>query len=384
MKSRKIITLICFVVIAFSGCSSLGGNKTKPKSIITKKVTTITVDDVQPIVETTILSKDTLANKTESSTVITNTETTTTTTKSTISLDIVTKPETTTTIQTSTPEITTSTFESSIEEHQYTNEGISKLPESIMSVVQYWQGIYPQMNIGVGIYSLDGKSGYEYNANTPINGACTIKAAYAHYVLEECEKQNIDIWAEENYMVFKARHNDPDGSGNIKYTAYGTQYSIGYLINLLLGVSDNVAFNMLEDRFPISSFYQYNTSIGGECDWLKWGRATVQQRKNEWIAIYNYINSGSKYSEILREDLTGTGFCYIAEGMYNWHNYLHKSGWTDENPDYPASGDCAIIDNEYLIIVMTEDWSAGTGRIDAIRGIAAATESYYYDNGGIF
>ena len=36
------------------------------------------------------------------------------------------------------------------------------------------------------------KSDYEdfIIANTPINGACTIKAAYAHYVLEECEKKN--------------------------------------------------------------------------------------------------------------------------------------------------------------------------------------------------
>ena len=237
------------------------------------------------------------------------------------------------------------------------------------------------MNIGVGIYSLDNMSGYEYNTNFPINSACTIKAAYALFVLKECEKRGDDIWTKQ--LTYMPKHYD-SGSGNIKNEKYGTTHTIAKLVNLLLSVSDNVAYNMLLDEYTLNDFYISNSAIGGESDWAKWGRATVNQRKNEWIAIWNYVNSGSQYSQVLRDDLTGTQFAYFVEGMQGWHSYMQKSGWTDDCYEYPATGEAAIIDDSYLIVVLTEDYSYGSGHIDVLQSIGGAVENFIYVNGYIF
>ena len=261
------------------------------------------------------------------------------------------------------------------------NYGIVELPSSIMDTVEYWQTIYPNMSIGVGLYSLEGTSGYEYNAYTPINSACTIKAAYALFVLKEAEKRDIDIWS--TYLTYEQRHSDPDGSGDINlYGYYGNQYSIADLIRLLLQVSDNVAYNMLLDVFTLNDFYMFNSSIGGQCDWSKWGAATVNQRKNEWVEIWNYINSGSLYSQVLREDLTGTQYAYFLQGMQNWHSYMQKSGWTENSPNYPATGEVAIIDDSYILVVLTQDYTYSYGHIDVVQSIGGAVESYWYTNSG--
>ncbi len=252
--------------------------------------------------------------------------------------------------------------------------GFHPLPEDIMNEVYVWQQIYPNMDIGVGIYSLDGESGYQYNEDCYINSACTIKAAYAMYVLKKCEADNIDIW--NTFLTYEERHYDPDGSGQIVlYANFGQQYCIGDLIYYLLRVSDNAAYSMLLEMFPLNDFYIENSKIGGENDGQKWGKATVQQRKNEWLEVYNYANSNSGYSNVLLNNMCGTPYAYLLNSMKDYHYYLHKSGWSDSYT-YPSAGDCAIIDDQYLIIVLTQDYSTGSGHIDCVEAIGRAAENY--------
>lgn len=262
----------------------------------------------------------------------------------------------------------------------FTTETIGELPESILSTVEYWKTVYPNMTIGVGLYSLDGSTSFEYNSKKLINSACTVKAAYALYVLKECQRRGIDIWA--TFLTYQSWHSDPDGSGDIQlYASYGAQYSIADLVRLLLQVSDNVAYNMLLEQFPLNDFYVENSALGGQNDWSKWGQATVQQRKNEWLEIWNYVNSSAWYAQVLREDLTGTQYAYFLQGMQNWHNYMQKSGWTENTPDYPATCEAAIIDDSYLLIVMTQDATCDYGHIDVLQSIGGAVETYWYSIG---
>lgn len=269
-------------------------------------------------------------------------------------------------------------------QNTFTSETLMALPESIMSTVEYWKTVYPNMTIGVGLYSLDGTKGYEYNSKTLINSACTIKAAYALYVLKECERRGIDIWS--TFLTYQEWHSDPDGSGDIQlYASYGAQYSIADLVRLLLQVSDNVAYNMLLEQFPLNEFYVENSALGGQSDWSKWGKASVQQRKNEWLEIWNYVNSSAWYAQVLREDLTGTQYAYFLQGMQNWHNYMQKSGWTEENPEYPATCEAAIIDDSYLLVVLSEDYSDyKMGHIDVLQSIGGAVENFWNTQNGYY
>lgn len=262
-----------------------------------------------------------------------------------------------------------------------TTDKTEQPPSEIYDVVKSYENIYPNMRIGVGIYSLNGSKKYEYNAHEFYNGACTIKAPYACYVLVTCEKEGIDIYSET--IEYEERH-QIGGSGVIQYSTIGTEYTIEYLLSVLLSESDNDAYMMLLDKFPLEDFYKYNISIGGQNDGAQWGRASVVQRKNEWLNIYKYITSDSQYSYTLRQMLTGTQYAYLCYYSAYWHNYLHKSGWTEDTTYYPAAADCMILDDSYLIIVMTEDQSIGSGRIDAIASIGRAIEDYIGTYGSLF
>lgn len=284
--------------------------------------------------------------------------------------------ENTNTINT-TETITTTTMSKTSEAVEWI--GFQDLPDNILVEVNAQKAVYPGMNISMGIFSLDGSKGYVYNPNEELSAACTIKAAYAMYVMQVCEKNDINIWSEYITYEYGMRN---DGSGIIKNQPYGTQYTIAELLQLLLSISDNTAYNILVSQFTLQDYQVFLNSIGGQNLYgLQYGCASVLQRKNEWIAIYNYINSGSLYSDVLRQYLTGTYYCYLVNGMNGLHSYMHKSGWSDGDM-YNSASDCAIIDNNYLLIVLTQDYSTGIAHIDVVNALGRATEIYADSIGG--
>ena len=243
----------------------------------------------------------------------------------------------------------------------------------ILSTIKNFETEYVGTNIGMGIYSLDGTPLFEYNTYSPISGACTVKAPYAAYVLSCCEAEGIDIYSEK--LTYKAEMKN-DGSGNIKYNAIGSEYTIAYLLTQLLSVSDNTAYNILVSRFSLTGYQTFLNSIGGQQLYgLQYGTTTVEQRKNEWLAIYNYINSGRLYSYTLQQMLTNTAYCYLVQGMYNSHNYMHKSGWCSGS-SYTSASDCAIIDNSYLVIVLSQDYLTGTAHTDIVNVLGREAEIF--------
>lgn len=260
-------------------------------------------------------------------------------------------------------------------------KNIREVPDSILEAIQYWENIYPGIQIGFGLYNLDGSSGYEYNAHTPINSACTIKAAFAWYVLVKCEETSVDIYSTS--IQYLPGYKDLGTSIISDTGTFYDWYTIDELLRLMLGESDNTAYTMLRSEFPINEMFQMIAPIGGQSDWNMWGSASVYQRKNEWINIYKYINSGSQYSDTLRGYLTNTNYCYLAEWMSGWHSYMHKSGWTDDEMTYPACNDCVIIDDSYLIVVMTQDYANPEyGHIDVVQSLGYYAETYYNMYGG--
>lgn len=275
------------------------------------------------------------------------------------------------------------------------NKGIQDLPYVLKQYVDSCISQYPGLHIGCGIFSLDGTCGYGYNLNEEIYSACTIKAPYAMYVLKECEKQGINIW-QTKLKYTQNMYNG--GSGIIKNGPVNTEYSIGYLLSVLLKISDNTAYNVLVSRFGLWGYQNFLNEFGGQNLYgSQYGRASANQRKNEWVEIIKYINSGSAYAQVLKEDLTGiraynpaigtmqidpnrSQYCYLVEWMKHDHEYLHKSGWSWG--DYMSACDCAVIDNQYIIIMMTADYATGLSRTDILRGFGSTVEAYVDSVGG--
>jgi len=399
MKRHGFIALISiamFLVTCTCSCSINGKIENNSSSIY--KDTSETINSAEEDTKTEVAEKVTNCIESETSTstttqLVVTTQTTTLTTDTSTSTSTTTKAaETSTTLimhttsmlaETQNIVVQTETSKANTEEQitqiSTVSAGIYELPQRIKDELTYQKNKYPGMKIGVGIYSLDGSIGYVYNKDAVISAGCTIKAPYAMYVLKECEKQGIDIWNETLTYQYGMKN---DGSGEIKNAPYGTEYTISYLLKMLLGISDNTAYNILISKFPLSEYQTFINQYGGQkLNGYQYGAASVEQRKNEWVAIYKYINSNSLYSKTLRDYLTNTRYCYLTEWMSGSHNYLHKSGWNDSKT-YTTAADCAIIDNNYLIIVITQDYTTGVAHTDVVKSIGVATEKYVNTLGG--
>lgn len=410
MKRRSIALSaeVALLSIVITGCANFQTSESsvgeRPTSSVTTEPTetVVVITDVAPTT-TSVLTTTTVATTFSETT--TKAQTTSTTTQPTNLAETTTAPEPTTEVTTivSTAEVetlvnppmpteptvtstTTTTAAPVVTEAPVIpaipQTGIQELPTELMQIVQKYQLLYPKMSIGVGIYSMDGNSGYEYNATQLFNGACTIKAAYSLFVCSYCDEHDIDITTEQLYYTSAHHHG---GSGVIHDWGYDKWYSVHDLLKYLCDVSDNDAMKLLISRFPMSDFYNFIIPLGGESDRANWngGRASVQQRRNEWLAIYNYINSDAPNADNLRKFLTNTQYCYLVKGMQYVPTYMHKSGWCDSY-SYPSAADAAIIQNRtgtYLMVVMTQDYSTGNGHTDAIAELGNAIDDYFYSPG---
>ena len=282
----------------------------------------------------------------------------------------------TTDIQTETAEEIQCETDNVVEETAFDDSTFEELFNTsvLTDAIEECQEKYPFIEIGMGVYGLDGSPLFEYNPNSCISGACTIKAPYAMFVLKRCEELEIDIYSETIVYTEDLRN---DGSGIIKNSEDGTEYTIFECLSLLLSISDNTAYNMLTTRFPLGDFQTYLYGIGGQSNaYLQYGAPTVTERKNEWLEIYNYINSGSKYSETLRSMMSNTQYAYMVEGMHNWHSYLHKSGWCSGS-DYTSASACGIIEDDYLLAILTADYSTGEAHTDVVKRLGLAAEQFW-------
>lgn len=212
-------------------------------------------------------------------------------------------------------------------------------------------------NISLIAWRKDGTKAVSYNTSQTYFSACTIKAGY---ILNICKIIDSGMVDENTLITYESKHYHK-GSGQIKYSEYGTQYSIKTLINLCLSISDNVAYEMLIDYFGFTEYNAMVDQLG--CSSIRlssmWAsKAKVKDYVVIWNEIYNYLESGAKMSSLLKESCTNTPFNYGTETLKEGVDYSHKSG--DNFGNSPAYNDAGIVweDNAYIYAVFTR--SEGT------------------------
>ena len=159
------------------------------------------------------------------------------------------------------------------------------------------------------IVSLDDGMSIGYNVDKRYQTASSIKAPFALSIQREIAKGNIDG---NMLLTYQERHHSI-GSGVVKNSEFGTQFTVNELIKYSLHESDNVAHIMLHNYLGVRVHNQHMNNLGAGVLALSpsspWGFITPRSSALVWQDIYNFAI----------EDPEGVKFMNIlANGKYNY------------------------------------------------------------------
>lgn len=239
----------------------------------------------------------------------------------------------------------------------------------LQSMIDHYKVKYDGLRIGVGIYSLsESKYLYRNNVNAQISCGCTVKAAYAAYVLQQCTKYGYDL---DSTMIMYRDYMMNTGSGRIKNMEVNQEFSVRVLLTHLLEISDNTAYNILLSKFNLAGYQEFlNQFDGQQLNGCRFGSCSVNQRMNEWLMILNYCHSTDPNGKVLEKMLESAKYSYLAQGFSEYHSYLHKSGWAD-GTSYNSCSDAIVVDNKYIIVVISDDYNGNIAHTDVVRNIGS-------------
>lgn len=213
-------------------------------------------------------------------------------------------------------------------------------------------------NISIACWSTDGSKALLYNTEQTYFSACTIKMPVMYVYCKQIDEGVINP---NEKLTYQQRHWH-QGSGEIRYHAYGNKYTTQELIEKSLSISDNVAYKMLLERYGREPLKQLAKDL--DCESIcfsngsKWSKnLNARDLMVVWSEIYNYFCSNSEAAKMLKDACTNTKFNYGTKTITEY-DYSHKSG--DNFGEFRAYHDAGIVwsDVPYVYVVLTR--SEGT------------------------
>lgn len=166
------------------------------------------------------------------------------------------------------------------------------------------------------IVSLDDGMSVGYNIDRAFETASSIKAPYAFYIYKEIAAGNIDPKAK---ITYEPKYYN-EGTGIIKKSAFGTQYTVEQLVYYSLTDSDNIAHEMLHGNFGVKGYNEMLKNLGAKQLYLTagnpWGFTSSRSAALIWQDIYNFS----------LQDPAGVEFLNIlSNGKYNYFKEVMPS-----------------------------------------------------------
>ncbi len=190
-----------------------------------------------------------------------------------------------------------------------------KLSDSLYQQMDY---LLKEYGAGTAFYivSLEDGMTIGYNVDQTFETASSIKAPYALYLYHEIADGNIN--PNQKIMYEPKYYNQ--GTGVVKTSEFGTEYTVKELVYYSLTESDNVAHIMLHHTFGVDGYNQMLTNLGAKSLYLTisnpWGFLTPRSMALVWQDIYNFA--------IQREE--GIAFFNIlSNGKYNYFKEVMPS-----------------------------------------------------------
>ncbi len=210
-------------------------------------------------------------------------------------------------------------------------------------------------NISLSVYAVDGTKGLDYNTETGIFGACTVKAAYTLYACKQMENGNGSLQTE---LTYEQKHYEP-GTGDMQYSPFGTVFTMETALHKSMSISDNVGYLMSVDYFGREGYNAWMSELG--CDSLRikptvWSlRTKADDLVKIWCEIYNYFQTDTEYAKFLKDSCTNTAGNYATEAL-GGVEYSHKQGHNSTG-DWLSFSDAGIVwkgDTPYIIAIITD------------------------------
>ena len=241
---------------------------------------------------------------------------------------------------------------------------------------------YPE----ISVYYEDLSTGfrYTYNASDIMYSASVVKAMYivslledvsAAYTAAEEARENPDdpltfeneIYDIENNKWILTEAAKKTGSGKLKDMDEGTEFTYLELVQYAITEGDNTAFFELRRVFEYDSFYALASKLGVKSMSGSFNNLSAEDAGKFLRHIYEFIESGDRFGEILKEYMMSTKFNILIPSAVYPTKVAHKYGWDED-----AYHDAGIVYDEkpYILVIMTDMDEGGDDVNDYIKEIA--------------
>lgn len=205
-----------------------------------------------------------------------------------------------------------------------------------------------------GIYFKDLTSGQTFGINErdQFEAASTIKVPIVLYLNQLAAEGKVD-WQDK--IAYNSAIDYADGAGFLQFTAKdGDKYSLRVLSNLLITVSDNVAWNMLERYLGLENIAAYMRSIGGETVYPQGQNVTTPRDMAIYMqAVLNFASQHKELGQRLLDDMANSVYHVGLPGRLPEHLVVpHKEGDV-----WGVADDFGVVFSRrpYILVVLSRD-----------------------------
>lgn len=230
-----------------------------------------------------------------------------------------------------------------------TSIDINDLPESVTSIIREINDYYNMSNNHFAFKYKDIYTGFSvsYNENQRIYSASTIKAPKDIYLYEMASLGKVDL----NEKIKYTKKHYVYGSGVIKNSKYGTMYDVKTLLRYSTVISDNVAHNMLMDRYGRKNMLEFWQQLGTNAIFMannNWGVINAHDADIYMSELYRFYSEDEIYGkEVMNNFMNATP--KFIKGK-NGYKVANKSGWGAS-----SIHDISIVfaDNPYIVVALS-------------------------------
>ncbi len=241
--------------------------------------------------------------------------------------------------------------------------------------------LYEEYTPEVSFYYMDIESGatMSYNGDKVLYSASLIKQPFVLWALKTVEEEEAKADFEKgstfdvNRIFTYEEKNFREGSGIIKNSEYGTEYTYLDLLKLTITKSDNVAFYELRKSYGTKGFFAFCEALGVKSPQRSLYNLSAAECASFLRETFEYFESGSKYAELLREWMQGTNHRIMLPHALK-SPVANKYGW-----DVDAYHDMGVVFHEhpYVLVIMTKLDRGSAEDNKFIRNLAKRVESVH-------